>query len=106
MGAADLPPCAPLALLRPSRAQSTHPGSRARTPCVARCCHSSPLPCLLLCTVPSPGPRHVGHPEIAILIKEIHFTQAVRFVGCLCQDRKTEPARCCLCRVWITAMQA
>src|SRR5262244_2129950 len=105
MGAADLPPCALPVLLRPSRAQHTHPGSRARTLCVARCFHSSP-PYLLLTSLPSLGPRHVWHPEIAIVIKEIHFTQAVRLVGRSCQHGKTEPSRRCLCRVWITAMQA
>src|SRR5512145_273413 len=100
MGAADLPPCAPPALLRPLRAQHTHPGSRVRTLCVARCWHLSPPPCLLLCSLPSGGPWHVWDPEIAIVIKEIHFTQAVWLVGRSCQDRKTEPSCCGLCCVW------
>src|SRR5262245_28702128 len=104
MGAADLLPCVPPALLRASRAQHTHPGSRVRILCAARCLHSSPPPCLLLSTLPSPGPRHVWYPEIAIVIKEIHFTQAMRLVGRSGQDRKTEPSRCSLCHVGITAM--
>src|SRR6267378_3748813 len=103
MGAADLPPCAPPALLRPSRAQHTHPGSHARILCAARCFHSSPPPCLLLSTMPSSAPRHVWYPEIAIVIKQIHFTQAVRLVGRAGYDGKTEPPRCGLRRVRITA---
>src|SRR5262249_14259254 len=106
MGAADLLPCVPLALLRPSRAPHTHPGSRARILCAARYLHSSSPPCLPLSTLPSPRPRHVWYPEIAIIIKEIHLTQAVRLVGRSGQDRKTEPSRRSLRRVGITAMQA
>src|SRR5262245_3431152 len=106
MGVADLPPCVPPALLRPSRAQHTHPGSRARILCAAHCLHSSPPPCLPLSIFSSRGPWYVWYPEIAIVIKEIHFTQAVRLVGRSRQDRKTEPARRCLCCIWITAMQA
>src|SRR5262245_56251686 len=97
MGAADRPLCVSPVLLRLSRAQNTHPGSRAHTRCVVRCCHLSPPPCLLLSALFSPGPRHIWYPEIAIIIKEIRFTQAVRLVGRSCQDRKTEPSRGSLC---------
>src|SRR5215510_5988591 len=106
MGAADLLPCVPPALLRASRAQHTHPGSHARILCAAHCWHESPLPCPLLATLPSSGPRHVWHPEITIVIKEIYFTQAVRLVGRSVQDCKTEASCRCLCRVRITAVQA
>src|SRR5215471_11986061 len=105
MGAADHPPNVLPVLPRPSRAQHTHPGNRVRILCAARCWHSSPPPCLLLSTLPSPGPWHVWYPEIAIVIQEIHFTQAVRLVGCAVQDCKTEASCRCLSRVRITTMQ-
>src|SRR5215831_18899127 len=105
MGAADPPLCVPPARPRPSRAQHTHPSSRARTLYAVRCLHLSPPPGLLLSTLPSHGPRHVWHPEIAIVIKEIHFTQTVRLVGRSIQDCKTEASCRCLRHVRITAMQ-
>src|SRR5215468_8205461 len=98
MGAADLLPCVALALLRPSRAPHTHPGSRARILCAAHCLHESPPLCPLLATLPSLGPRHVWHPEITIAIQKIHFTQAMRFVGRSVQDCKTEASCRCLRR--------